>query len=144
MCVCSADHTPQSTGTHTCTCTRYERMETIHRCQPNVVGSQAFRLASAFNADIGAWNVLSVTSVSFAFDGVPLADCIKRGVYDNWGSTLRTAYPYWSSLCATPTPSSATPTTATPRYCLCACVCLLVRVRVPACARACMHAYRVG
>ena len=35
----------------------------------------------------------------YAFDSVGLADCIKRGVYDNWGSTLRTAYPSWSSLC---------------------------------------------
>jgi hypothetical protein len=92
--------------------------------------SQAFQYASVFNANIAVWNVLSVTSVSSAFDSVPLADCIKRGVYDNWGSTLRTAYPNWSSSCATATPSSATPTTATPRSCVCACACLRARVRV--------------
>ena len=62
-----------------------------------------------------------------AFDGVGMADCIKRGVYDAWGATLRKAYPTWRSLsvCVTPapiatpstaTPSTATPSTATPRY----------------------------
>ena len=67
--------------------------------------SQAFAYASAFNADIASWNVLRVTIYTSAFGGVGLADCIKRGVYDNWGSTLRTAYPSWSSLssvCSTP------------------------------------------
>jgi hypothetical protein len=42
-------------------------MESIHRCGPNVVGSQAFNGASAFNANIGAWNtarVVDMTSVS--------------------------------------------------------------------------------
>ncbi len=76
-------------------------------------GSQVFNLATAFNANIASWNVQSVTSHANAFTSVGLADCIKRGVYDAWGSTLRTAYPTWSSLsavCATPTP------TATPRY----------------------------
>jgi hypothetical protein len=71
------------------------------------LGSQAFKDASAFNANIGAWNVLRVANYADAFTGVGLADCIKRGVYDNWGSTLRTAYPTWSSLsavCATPAP----------------------------------------
>jgi hypothetical protein len=81
-------------------------------------GSQAFGAAPAFNANIGAWNVLRVTTYASAFDSVGFADCIKRSVYDNWGSTLRTAYPTWSSLsavCATPAPST-TPSTATPRY----------------------------
>ncbi len=81
-------------------------------------GAQAFQSASAFNANIGAWNVLRVTTYTNAFDSTGLADCIKRGVYDNWGSTLQTAYPTWSSLsavCATPAPST-TPSTATPRY----------------------------
>ena len=64
MCACSANHAPQSTGGHTCTCIRYERMETIHRCGPNVVGPQAFNGASAFNANIGAWNTASVTTLS--------------------------------------------------------------------------------
>jgi hypothetical protein len=55
-----------------------------------------------------------------AFDSVGMADCIKRGMYDAWGVTLRTAYPTWSALssvCATPAPT-ATPSTATPRYCV--------------------------
>jgi hypothetical protein len=64
MCACSANHAPQSTGRHTCTRTRYERMETIHRCGPTVVGSQALRSASAFNANIGAWNTAAVTTLS--------------------------------------------------------------------------------
>jgi hypothetical protein len=62
------------------------------------LGSQAFNTASAFNANIASWNVLRVTEYSSSFGSVGLADCIKRGVYDNWGSTLRTAYPTWSSL----------------------------------------------
>ncbi len=76
------------------------------------LGSQAFSQATAFNANIGAWNVLRVTTYTSAFDGVGLADCIKRGMYDNWGSTLRAAYPTWSSLsvCTTVSP------TAPPRY----------------------------
>jgi hypothetical protein len=50
--------------THTCTCTRYERMESIHRCGPSVVGSQTFGSAWAFNANIGAWNTAAVTMLS--------------------------------------------------------------------------------
>jgi hypothetical protein len=81
------------------------------------LGSQAFSSATAFNANIGAWNVLRVLTYTSAFDGVGLADCIKRGVYDNWGYTFQaaagTAYPTWSSLsvCTTVSP------TAPPRYC---------------------------
>ncbi len=60
-------HAPKHGQTHTCTCARYERMETIHRCGPNVVGSQAFYDASAFNANIGAWNTASVTTLSAVF-----------------------------------------------------------------------------
>ena len=77
------------------------------------LGSQAFSSATVFSANIGGWNVLRVTTYTSGFDSVGLADCIKRSVHENWGSTLRTAYPTWSSLssvCATPTP------TATPRY----------------------------
>ena len=86
------------------------------------LGSQAFNLATVFNANIGAWNVLRVTTYTSAFDGVGLADCIKRDVYDNWGSTFRTAAASagassWSSLpVCTPTPTTALPSTATPRY----------------------------
>ncbi len=122
-------HAQEHARTHTCTCIRYERMETLHIWDPCAVGPQAFRSASAFNANIGAWNVLRVANCQDAFYSVGLADCIKRGVYDNWGSLVRTAYPTWSSMsavCATPTPSSAAPLTATPRYCERACV----RVRV--------------
>ncbi len=79
-----------------------------------------------FNANIAAWNVLRVTGYTNAFDNVGLADCIKRGVSDNWGSTLRKAYPTWSSLssvCLTDSNIGAavtawvvTPTTATTTY----------------------------
>ena len=94
--------------------------------------AQAFQYAKAFNANIAAWNVLSVTSVSSAFDdSVPLEDCIKRGMYGNWGATLQTAYPTWSSLCGTPTPSSAKPSTATPRSRACACLRACVYACVP-------------
>ncbi len=72
--------------------------------------SQAFESAWAFNANIASWNVLRVTIYTSAFESVGLADCTKRGVYDNWGSTLRTAYLTWSSLSpCTPAPTS-TPT----------------------------------
>ncbi len=57
-------HTPKHGQTHTCTCIRYERMETIHRCGPNVAGPQAFESAAAFNANIGAWNTAAVTTLS--------------------------------------------------------------------------------
>ncbi len=77
------------------------------------LGSQAFKYASAFNANIGKWNVLCVTTYTSAFDGVGLADCIKRGVHDNWGSTLQKMYPTWSSLSSVCTTVSPTPT---PRY----------------------------
>ncbi len=69
------------------------------------LGAQAFQSASVFNANIASWNVLCVTTLTYAFDNAAgLAYCIKRGVYDNWGSTMRTAYPTWilSQVCATP------------------------------------------
>ncbi len=78
-------------------------------CGVDGVGSarQAFLGASAFNQNIGSWNTASVTTFENAFEGegegVGLADCFKRSVYDNWGSALQTAYPSWSSLCS-PTP----------------------------------------
>ena len=49
---------------HTCSCIRYERMETVHIWDTSAVGSQAFRSASAFNANIGAWNTASATTLS--------------------------------------------------------------------------------
>jgi surface protein len=58
---------PKHGRTHTCTRTHYERMETIHRCGPTVVGAQAFYGASAFNANIGAWNTAAVTTLSAVF-----------------------------------------------------------------------------
>jgi surface protein len=33
-------------------------------CDPSVVGPQAFESASAFNANIGAWNTAAVTSMN--------------------------------------------------------------------------------
>ncbi len=60
-------HAPKHAQTHTCTCARYERMETLHRCGPNVVGRQAFNGASAFSANIGAWNTAAVTTLSSVF-----------------------------------------------------------------------------
>ena len=77
------------------------------RCGVDGVGSarQAFYKASAFNQNIGSWNTFSLQTLGGAFTDVGLADCIKRSVYDNWGSTLRAAYPLWSSLCSpSPTP----------------------------------------
>ena len=72
MCVGSANHAPQSTDRHTCTCIRYERMETFHICDPCAVGPQAFQSASAFNANIGAWNTARATTLSYvsAFSAV--------------------------------------------------------------------------
>jgi hypothetical protein len=73
------------------------------------LGLQAFNQATAFNANIGAWNVQRVTTYNtVAFFSVGLSDCIKRGVHDNWGSTLQLTYPTWSSLCA-PTPRYSCP-----------------------------------
>jgi hypothetical protein len=62
------------------------------------VGTQTFFEATAFNVNIASWNVLRVITFSSAFEGVLLADCIKRPVYDNWGSTLQKEYPTWNSL----------------------------------------------
>jgi surface protein len=47
-------------------------MEMIHRCGPDAVGLQAFKGASAFNANIGAWNTASATTLSYviAFSAV--------------------------------------------------------------------------
>jgi surface protein len=57
-------HAQEHARTHTCICIRYERMETLHIWDTSVVGSQAFQSASAFNANIGAWNTAAVTTLS--------------------------------------------------------------------------------
>jgi hypothetical protein len=96
----------------------------MHATIPRL-GSQAFLSAKAFNANIGAWNVLSVGIFLDIFDDPTcgLADCFKHAVYYNWGPVFRGMYPFpyptWpsmSSVCATQAPSTATPSTATPRY----------------------------
>jgi len=67
-----------------------------------------FNAASSFNQNLADWNVLQVDAMTGSFDSTPAMDlCYKRGVYDNWGSTLQGAYPSWSSYC-TAAPS-ATP-----------------------------------
>jgi hypothetical protein len=92
-------HAPKHANTHTCTCIRYERMETIHRCGPNVVGSQALRSASAFNANIGAWNTASVTTLS-SVCAVPVG---RRGVTAGSCARSRRCPPYvpFRPSCAT-------------------------------------------
>jgi hypothetical protein len=40
-------------------------MEMIHIWDPCAVGSQAFKGASAFNANIGAWNTARATTLAF-------------------------------------------------------------------------------
>ena len=57
-------HAQGHARTHTCTRIRYERMETLRIWDPCVVGSQAFNGASAFNANIGAWNTAAVTCMT--------------------------------------------------------------------------------
>ena len=40
-------------------------METLHVRDPSVVGTQAFTSASAFNANIGAWNTAAVGDMTY-------------------------------------------------------------------------------
>jgi hypothetical protein len=85
-------------------------------------GAQAFYGASAFNANIGAWNVLSVTNFERAFDGTGLGlglnSCAtKIGIYSSWGSTFRTVYPTFSGSC---TESPTSPPTPSPTLALAA------------------------
>ena len=62
-------------------------------------GLQMFYSASAFNQNIAAWNVVSVSNLSSTFDSTTaLVDCYKKGMYTGWGATLQAAYPTWSSL----------------------------------------------
>jgi surface protein len=57
-----------------------------------------FNSATAFNQDIGSWNVASVTDLTDMFYlTTALADGLKLSFYDSWGSTLQAAFPTWSS-----------------------------------------------
>ncbi len=60
--------------------------------------AQILYSASAFNQNLGGWNVLRVTTLIEAFNSTALADCYKRGIYSAWGSMLQAAYPTWGSL----------------------------------------------
>ena len=58
--------------------------------------------ATAFNQNIASWNVLSVTTLTLAFDlafdsASVLSSCNKDAIYLAWGTTLRTAYPTFLS-----------------------------------------------
>ena len=78
--------------------------------------NSAFASAVSFNYNLAAWNVDRVVDLTGSFDSTTaLEDCYRRGMYTAWGSTLQVAYPLWSSLCSpTPAPSTTTPSTATP------------------------------
>ena len=71
-------HAQEHAHTHTCSCVRHERMETLHIWDPCAVGPQAFQSASAFNANIGAWNTASVTTLS-SVCAVPVGRRMQRG-----------------------------------------------------------------
>jgi hypothetical protein len=59
---------------------------------------QAFNGATAFNQNIAAWNVLSVSNLVSAFDSASaLSSCNKGAIYLAWGATLRAAYPTFFS-----------------------------------------------
>jgi surface protein len=54
-------------------------------------------MASAFDQNIAAWNVLRVSNLVSAFDSASaLSSCNKGAIYRLWGATLRAAYPTWS------------------------------------------------
>ena len=82
-----------------------------------------FSSSTSFNQDISKWNVKLVTALTGAFDTTSaLSSCNKAGIYQAWGTTLRTAYPTFNVATCAPTaapstavPSTATPSTATPR-----------------------------
>jgi hypothetical protein len=77
-------------------------------------GSQAFSSASAFNANIGVWNVLRVSYLSdfaSAFDGTGLSCAAKSRMHSLWGSTFQAAYPTFAGSC---TESPASPPTPSP------------------------------
>jgi hypothetical protein len=53
-----------------------------------------FYSAPAFNGNVASWNVLRVTTLTSAFDSASaLSSCNKGAIYLAWGTTLRTAYP---------------------------------------------------
>jgi hypothetical protein len=59
-----------------------------------------FNGAAAFDQNLASWNVLRVTSLAVNFDSASaLSSCNKGAIYLAWGTTLRTAYPTWSSMC---------------------------------------------
>jgi surface protein len=61
---------------------------------------QLFQKASAFDQNIAAWNVLRVSNLVSAFGSASaLSSCNKGAIYLAWGTTLRAAYPTWSSMC---------------------------------------------
>jgi hypothetical protein len=69
------------------------RVRALHAAaERRVLGSQAFSLASAFNANIGAWNTASVTRLSFVCAALgparTAADC-ARSVFDAWAVVVR-------------------------------------------------------
>jgi hypothetical protein len=75
-----------------------------------------FNKAATFNVSIGKWNVARVSNMQWMFQSATavLANyCLQRSVYDNWGATLRAAYPTWlvaacTAVSSTPTAASAT------------------------------------
>jgi hypothetical protein len=77
------------------------------------LGSQAFQSASAFNANIGSWNVLRVSTPFdfFAFGSTGLSCANKLGLHSSWGSTFQAAYPTFAGIC-TPIVSSFKPLNA--------------------------------
>ncbi len=81
------------------------------------MSSQAFTSASAFNANIGVWNVLRVSSFAMAFDGTGLSCATKSGMYSSWGSTFQAAYPTFTGSC---TESPTSPPTPSPTLALAA------------------------
>jgi hypothetical protein len=58
-----------------------------------------FYSAPAFNGNVASWNVLRVTTLTSAFDSASaLSSCNKGAIYLAWGTTLRTAYPTFLSI----------------------------------------------
>jgi hypothetical protein len=77
MCGCLDTGSRRLTHTHACTRIRSGLLDTLHRCGPRAVGSQAFSSASGFNADIGAWNTARVTTLIYV-RAVSAVICVWR------------------------------------------------------------------